>query len=153
MSSSQQELHQSCSSSVSDDHLGEKPVSITLSSSSLTDGLDSNTRASPPNTSICNMSKSDDFVLDKPKFVDKMSSKREASAALAYFESILGALTRTKESIGRATRVAIDCAKFGVATKVGYMLIFLKIYFVVGRLEILFMIMNPPSPPLSKDEY
>nr|GMD71048.1 protein HUA2-LIKE 3-like isoform X1 [Ipomoea batatas] len=118
MSSSQQELHQSCSSSVSDDHLGEKPVSITLSSSSLTDGLDSNARASPPNTSICNISKSEDFVLDKPKFADKMSSKREASAALAYFESILGALTRTKESIGRATRVAIDCAKFGVATKV-----------------------------------
>ncbi|RAL42140.1 hypothetical protein DM860_011923 [Cuscuta australis] len=118
MSSLHQEMHLSCSSSISDDQLGEKPVSITLSSSSLTEGLDSSARASPPNTSVCNTSKSDGFVLDKPKVADKVSSKREASAALAYFESILGALTRTKESIGRATRVAIDCAKFGVATKV-----------------------------------
>ncbi|CAH9051635.1 unnamed protein product [Cuscuta epithymum] len=118
MSSSRQELHPSCSSSISDEQLGEKPVSITLSSSSLTEGLDSNARASPPNTSICNISKPDDFILDKPKAGDKMSTKREANAALAYFESILGALTRTKESIGRATRVAMDCAKYGVATKV-----------------------------------
>ncbi|XP_023004429.1 protein HUA2-LIKE 2-like [Cucurbita maxima] len=42
----------------------------------------------------------------------------EAHAALSSFESMLGNLTRTKDSIGRATRVAIECAKFGVGPKV-----------------------------------
>ena len=48
-----------------------------------------------------------------------MGKSTEAGrAALLYFEAMLGTLTRTKESIGRATRIAIDCAKFGIATKV-----------------------------------
>lgn len=42
----------------------------------------------------------------------------EAHAALSSFEAMLGNLTRTKDSIGRATRVAIECAKFGVGPKV-----------------------------------
>lgn len=46
------------------------------------------------------------------------SGNIEAKAALSSFEAVLGTLTRTKESIGRATRIAIDCAKFGYATKV-----------------------------------
>ena len=48
-----------------------------------------------------------------------MGKSTEAGrAALLYFEAMLGTLTRTKESIGRATRIAIDCAKFGIADKV-----------------------------------
>ncbi|KAF3436329.1 hypothetical protein FNV43_RR23421 [Rhamnella rubrinervis] len=59
--------------------------------------------------------KSESVVTQRPKSV---SRNAEAHAALSSFEAMLGTLTRTKESIGRATRVAIDCAKFGVASKV-----------------------------------
>ncbi|KAA8543211.1 hypothetical protein F0562_021294 [Nyssa sinensis] len=48
----------------------------------------------------------------------KCNNKAEATAALASFKAILGTLTRTKDSIGRATRIAIDCGKFGIAAKV-----------------------------------
>ncbi|XP_065861180.1 protein HUA2-LIKE 2-like isoform X2 [Euphorbia lathyris] len=57
-------------------------------------------------------------VPQRPKSVGKLSTYAEAHAALSSFEGILGSLTRTKESIGRATRIAIDCAKFGVSSKV-----------------------------------
>lgn len=56
-------------------------------------------------------------MTQRPKSVGKHG---EAHVALSSFETMLATLTRTKESIGRATRVAIDCAKFGVAAKVGY---------------------------------
>ncbi|KAJ0699230.1 putative CID domain-containing protein [Helianthus annuus] len=49
---------------------------------------------------------------------DKWSTISEANASLTSFEASLGALTRTKKSIDRATRIAIDCAKFGIAVKV-----------------------------------
>uniref|UniRef100_A0ACD5XQ80 Uncharacterized protein n=1 Tax=Avena sativa TaxID=4498 RepID=A0ACD5XQ80_AVESA len=39
----------------------------------------------------------------------------EASAARKAFGAFLGTLTRTKENIARATRLAIDCAKHGIA--------------------------------------
>ncbi len=55
-------------------------------------------------------------VTQKPKSVGRHG---EAHVALSSLEGMLGTLTRTKESIGRATRIAIDCAKFGVAAKVG----------------------------------
>lgn len=42
----------------------------------------------------------------------------EVKAAIASLELTLGSLTRTKESIGRATRIALDCVKFGVAADV-----------------------------------
>lgn len=126
------ELHVSGLSSVSDDQFGDKAVSTTLSSSSLTDGMDSFARASTPNTLTCNMSTVDSSMHlsigsssplprqlhDKPRTGGKLSSRGEANAALGSFEATLGILTRTKESIGRATRVALDCAKFGVASKV-----------------------------------
>lgn len=117
------------SNSVSDDHLGYKDVS----SSTPSDGVGSLARASPPNTSICNTSTSDnDNILEnngccspdvnlhpaKSKNTGKWSSKAEAATALASFQAVIGTLTRTKDSIGRATRIAIDCAKFGVAAKV-----------------------------------
>ena len=120
------------SSSRSDGHMGDKDLSSIRSSSSLTDGLESLARASPPNISICNTSTSDnDNILEnnsscspdvvhraKNKNMGRWSNKEEATAALASFQAVLGTLTRTKESIGRATRIAIDCAKFGISAKV-----------------------------------
>ncbi|KAL0435770.1 UNVERIFIED_CONTAM: protein HUA2-LIKE 3 [Sesamum radiatum] len=94
--------HQSLfhSTSVSDDQMDDRAVSVTQSSSSLTDGPDSVARESPPK---------------KAKLVGKSSGKGDS---LSSFEAVIGSLTRTKDSIGRATRIAIDCAKFGLATKV-----------------------------------
>ncbi|XP_011625693.1 protein HUA2-LIKE 2 isoform X2 [Amborella trichopoda] len=48
----------------------------------------------------------------------KLRGNAEVNMALKSFEDMLGSLTRTKESIGRATRLAIDCAKFGIAGEV-----------------------------------
>ncbi|XP_060181445.1 protein HUA2-LIKE 3-like [Lycium barbarum] len=126
------ELRMSGLSSVSDDQFGDKAVSTTLSSSSLTDGMDSFIRASTPNTLTCNISTVDSSMHasigssspfpyqlhDKPRTDGKLSSRGEANVALGSFEATLGILRRTKESIGRATRVALDIAKFGVASKV-----------------------------------
>ncbi|KAJ0052661.1 hypothetical protein Pint_03373 [Pistacia integerrima] len=60
----------------------------------------------------------DTSITERTKSVGKWSNYSEAHAALTSFEAVLGSLTRTKESIGRATRIAIDCAKFGVSAKV-----------------------------------
>ncbi|EXB39341.1 hypothetical protein L484_025036 [Morus notabilis] len=59
--------------------------------------------------------KFESVVTQRPKSLGKYA---ELNAALSSFEAMLGTLTRTKESIGRATRVAIDCAKFGASSKV-----------------------------------
>ncbi|KAG4402226.1 hypothetical protein AAZX31_02G142600 [Glycine max] len=134
--------------STSDDHLGENGILDIRSSPSLTDGGDCVPQGSPPTTSICNVSTSDssnilhngscspDVHLHQKQTVSGpvdgskdgdvatqqsrcMGKSTEAGrAALLYFEAMLGTLTRTKESIGRATRIAIDCAKFGIADKV-----------------------------------
>lgn len=133
------------SDSVSGDCLGVKGHQ---SSPSLTDGADCPPQGSPPNTSLCNVSTSDssnilqnngscspDVHLHlKQTFSGSIADGRKdesgttqrskgksteaGHAALLYFEATLGTLTRTKESIGRATRIAIDCAKFGIAAKV-----------------------------------
>ncbi|KAK6141430.1 hypothetical protein DH2020_024835 [Rehmannia glutinosa] len=118
------------STSISYDHMEDRTVSVTQSSSSMSDGPGSVARASPPSFSICNTSALDNnrshennssfcpdvqLHLEKAKFSCKSSSKRES---LSSFEAIIKSLTRTKESIGRATRIAIDCAKLGFATKV-----------------------------------
>ena len=67
------------------------------------------------NTLLDEEGKSESMVSQRPKSVGKYA---ELNAALTSFEAILGSLTRTKESIGRATRVAIECAKLGVSSKV-----------------------------------
>jgi hypothetical protein len=130
------------------DCLGEKVISGIRSSTSLTDGGDCIPQGSPPNTSICNVSTSDSSNIlhngscspdvhlhqkqslsgpvDESKYGSEATqqsrsmgkSTEAARAALLYFEAMLGTLKRTKESIGRATRIAIDCAKFGIADKV-----------------------------------
>ncbi|CAI8614164.1 unnamed protein product [Vicia faba] len=115
-------------------------------SSSLTDGGVFLPQGSPPNTSVRNVSTSDSSNIhqngscspdglqksilsgsvdgwkvgavanQQSRSIDK--STEAGHAALLYFEAVLVTLKRTKESIGRATRIAIDCAKFGIATKV-----------------------------------
>ncbi|KAJ9187667.1 hypothetical protein P3X46_003095 [Hevea brasiliensis] len=85
-----------------------------------------NSQCSSPNhshhktvsTSIDEEKKESVVVLQHPKSFGKWNNYAEAQAALSSFEGMLGSLTRTKESIGRATRMAIDCAKFGLSTKV-----------------------------------
>ncbi|XVF32624.1 hypothetical protein REPUB_Repub17cG0098300 [Reevesia pubescens] len=76
-----------------------------------------------PNKSLCvsvadDEGKADSLASERPKSISKCSNYSEAHAALSSFESMLAILTRTKESIARATRIAIDCAKFGVSSKV-----------------------------------
>ncbi|KAL2541295.1 ENHANCER OF AG-4 protein 2 [Abeliophyllum distichum] len=47
-----------------------------------------------------------------------LSGGTEAAVARDSFEGMIETLSRTKESIGRATRLAIDCAKYGIAHEV-----------------------------------
>lgn len=47
-----------------------------------------------------------------------LSGGTEAAVARDSFEGMIETLSRTKESIGRATRLAIDCAKYGIANEV-----------------------------------
>ncbi|KAL8201424.1 hypothetical protein R6Q57_012763 [Mikania cordata] len=47
-----------------------------------------------------------------------LSGGTEAAVARDAFEGMIETLSRTKESIGRATRHAIDCAKHGIANEV-----------------------------------
>ncbi|KAL8167702.1 hypothetical protein V2J09_009201 [Rumex salicifolius] len=49
---------------------------------------------------------------------NKLGNDTEVKAALVSLETTLETLTRTKESISRATRIAIDGAQFGIATEV-----------------------------------
>ncbi|KAJ4781489.1 Hepatoma-derived growth factor-related protein 2 [Rhynchospora pubera] len=56
-----------------------------------------------------------------------LSCGTEAAVARDALEGMLETLSRTKESIGRATRLAIDCAKYGIATEV--------VDLLVGKLE------------------
>ncbi|KAL0372862.1 UNVERIFIED_CONTAM: ENHANCER OF AG-4 protein 2 [Sesamum calycinum] len=50
-----------------------------------------------------------------------LSGGTEAAVARDAFEGMIETLSRTKESIGRATRLAIDCAKYGIANEVAKM--------------------------------
>lgn len=47
-----------------------------------------------------------------------LSGGTEAAVARDAFEGMIETLSRTKDSIGRATRLAIDCAKYGIANEV-----------------------------------
>lgn len=49
---------------------------------------------------------------------DSLSGGTEAAVARDAFEGMIETLSRTKDSIGRATRLAIDCAKYGIASEV-----------------------------------
>ncbi|KAB2623991.1 ENHANCER OF AG-4 protein 2 [Pyrus ussuriensis x Pyrus communis] len=52
-----------------------------------------------------------------------LSGGTEAAVARDSFEGMIETLSRTKESISRATRLAIDCAKYGIANEVVELLI------------------------------
>ncbi|KAL8520645.1 hypothetical protein ACS0TY_011255 [Phlomoides rotata] len=52
-----------------------------------------------------------------------LSGGTEAAVARDAFEGMIETLSRTKESIGRATRLAIDCAKYGIAHEIVELLI------------------------------
>ncbi|GFP92565.1 enhancer of ag-4 protein 2 [Phtheirospermum japonicum] len=52
-----------------------------------------------------------------------LSGDTEAAVARDAFEGMIETLSRTKESIGRATRHAIDCAKYGITNEVVELLI------------------------------
>lgn len=52
-----------------------------------------------------------------------LSGGTEAAVARDAFEGMIETLSRTKESIGRATRLAIDCAKHGISSEVVELLI------------------------------
>ncbi|XP_047311189.1 ENHANCER OF AG-4 protein 2-like [Impatiens glandulifera] len=54
---------------------------------------------------------------------DSLSGGTEATVSRDAFEGMIETLSRTKESIGRATRLAIDCAKYGVASEIIELLI------------------------------
>ncbi|MFS8014500.1 putative PWWP domain, CID domain-containing protein [Helianthus anomalus] len=118
---------------ISDDNTSHKSVSGTRTPSPPTDPFDSAdvSRASPPNNTSVSyiISKPDNSNLlenscspnvhEKPKHTgNKWNTISEANAVLTSFEASLEALTRTKKSIDRATRIAIDAAKFGSAVKV-----------------------------------
>jgi hypothetical protein len=55
--------------------------------------------------------------------VGSLSGGTEAAVSRDAFEGMIETLSRTKESIGRATRLAIDCAKYGIANEVVELLI------------------------------
>lgn len=52
-----------------------------------------------------------------------LSGGTEAGVARDAFEGMIETLSRTKDSIARATRLAIDCAKYGIANEVVELLI------------------------------
>uniref|UniRef100_A0A0D9VU73 CID domain-containing protein n=1 Tax=Leersia perrieri TaxID=77586 RepID=A0A0D9VU73_9ORYZ len=55
------------------------------------------------------------FDSQQQKSLSKLTRHDEANAARKVFGAFLGTLTRTKENIARATRLAIECAKHGIA--------------------------------------
>ncbi|CAN0892613.1 Protein HUA2-LIKE 2 [Linum grandiflorum] len=61
--------------------------------------------------------KVDSAVPERPKSIGRGGSHVEQQSSLSSFEGLLGSLTRTKECIARATRMAMDCAKLGASLK------------------------------------
>lgn len=110
-------------------HVEDGFVSFAPSSSHVVDQPESSAKSSPPRSSICYISSSDSYLgkkgscsndqlhLEKAKLAGKSSNKVELLSSL---EAFIRSLTRTKENIGRATRIAMDCAKLGFATKVTF---------------------------------
>eukprot|EP00268_Persea_americana_P046940 TRINITY_DN4856_c0_g1_i5.p1 TRINITY_DN4856_c0_g1~~TRINITY_DN4856_c0_g1_i5.p1 ORF type:complete len:1289 (+),score=321.23 TRINITY_DN4856_c0_g1_i5:403-4269(+) len=60
----------------------------------------------------------DSISTERQKFLGKWNDTPEANAVWKSFKAVLETLSRTKDSIGRATRVAMDCAKYGIAGEV-----------------------------------
>jgi hypothetical protein len=95
----------------------------------------------PPSNQIVRSTSLNDNIISRSPF-DSIQQKKsvghdEANAARRSFEDFLGTLTRTKESIARATRLAIECAKFGIAGEVRSCLSLLLFLFFRGCLSVM----------------
>jgi hypothetical protein len=107
------------STSFPDNILNGKYIPKTLVSTPLKEG--SQRQLSPSNRIIRSTSTNDSvhsrspFDSQQQKGVKQLAGHDEANAARKAFGAFLGTLTRTKENIARATRLAIDCAKHGIA--------------------------------------
>lgn len=79
----------------------------------------SSDRCSPASDRIHTEQDSGDIPFyDRPNGLNKLAGRNEANSSRRAFEVFVGTLTRTKESISRATRLALDCAKHGIAGEV-----------------------------------
>ena len=109
------------STSFSDNFLIDKYIAKTSVSTPLKAGQG---QLSPSNR-ITRATSTNDIIHPKSPFdnlqqndVEKRAVSNEANAARKAFGAFLGTLTRTKENIARATRLAIECAKYGIAAEV-----------------------------------
>lgn len=106
------------STSFSDNLLISKYIAKTSVSTPLKEGQG---QLSPSNRIIRHTSTIDSIHSKSPfdslqhNDVKTIAGSSEASAARKAFEAFVGTLTRTKENIARATRLAIECAKHGIA--------------------------------------
>ncbi|KAL8092734.1 protein HUA2-LIKE 3-like isoform X2 [Apium graveolens] len=125
-------LHLLPSKSDLEDHSSCKDVSGIRSSPSLTGGPDS-ALVPHDDTSGCNVSAADNIVPysnngccsvdapsphEYPKHAGKENGKVQASDTLESFKALLRSLTRTKDSIGCLTRIALKCGKLGISSEV-----------------------------------
>ncbi|CAM0873256.1 unnamed protein product [Alopecurus aequalis] len=108
------------STSFSDNFLMGKYIAKTSVSTPLKEGQG---HLSPSNR-ITRPTSTNDIIRPKSPFdslqqndVKKIAVSNEANAARKAFGAFLGTLTRTKENIARATRLAIECAKYGIAAE------------------------------------
>lgn len=123
------------STSICDSVIDGKIAPDAVVSPTLINKEDSSGRGSPSNPMFYHRPASDDGTCylqngsitplngSSRKGYSKYMNHSEANAARRCFESLLCTLSRTKESIGRATRLAIDCAKYGIAGEVIDMLL------------------------------
>ncbi|KAL5701704.1 hypothetical protein ACHQM5_027015 [Ranunculus cassubicifolius] len=143
IAAAQAKRHVSLSTSISDDVMDDKVVSSPCSVRKVA----SDEHTTPPSSTVSHVSTADvrthpttrngsvevshhkkftrlsemEDPSSSSSYRQKILGKKmntEAMAARKAFESMLGTLSRTKESIGRATRLAIDCAKHGMALEV-----------------------------------
>ncbi|KAF5747407.1 ENHANCER OF AG-4 protein 2 [Tripterygium wilfordii] len=97
----------------------ELQVSQTIFTSPSTHGHQSASRNEPDNEEVEERRVSSGYR----SAGGSLSGGTEAAVARDSFEGMIETLSRTKESIGRATRHAIDCAKYGIANEVVELLI------------------------------
>lgn len=128
------------STSICDSVIDGKIAADAVVSPTLINKEDSSGRGSPSNPMFYHRPASDDETCylqngsrtplngSSRKGYSKYTNHSEVNAARRLFESLLCTLSRTKESIGRATRLAIDCAKYGIAGEVGCMVSKLLFY-------------------------
>jgi len=118
------------STSFPDNVVDGKVFADSVASPSAINRGDSFVRGSPQNSLVYHRPATDDrthnlqngsrspFSGQRDRGFNKLTAPVEANVARRSFEALLCTLSRTKDSIGRATRMAIDCAKYGIAGEV-----------------------------------